>query len=110
MSKPSLSKQIALSLGWRYSPNGDWRGCYWIQPDGEYVCTFPDFSRNLNALHEARKKLSRTQLYAYGCALHIILVKSMVNKGQDFHLNPRWIWDATAEEHAQAFLEAIKTK
>ncbi len=91
-----MSQKIALSLGYKFSPDGIWSK----PPDkkgtivsGPHTRIVPSFHKSLDLMFEARMKLSDKEKESYQAHLRTI---SPTKK----------ILDATARDHAEAYLEA----
>lgn len=62
MNNEEINRAIAEHLGWRLIPCNDdgfgrATGERWLDPDGDIGLTPPDYSSDLNAMHEAEKVL-----------------------------------------------------
>lgn len=88
---------IAEACGWTYDPTEeDWK---WFDKEGEGYRHCPDYTSDLNAMHEAEKVLTDKQFMEYnghlGCSSEY---------GDWWNKN---LSHATAAQRAEAFLKTI---
>ena len=87
---------IAEACGWKPNPfEIDMRGQVFPQSP-------PDYLRDLNAMHEAEKRLSASQLSAYVGEL----ANAIIN-GENKTTLGNQMWHATAAQRSEAFLKTI---
>jgi hypothetical protein len=67
------------------------------------VRIIPDYLNDLNAMHEAEKRLSDSQLSAYVGELANVIVN-----GEDKTILGNQMWHATAKQRSEAFLKTIE--
>jgi hypothetical protein len=88
MNTQDINASIAEACGWVYCDG-------WHHPDGR--SELPDYTTDLNAMHEAEKTLNGVQQFAY--------------MGELSRLDTYCTWSsmtATAGQRAEAFLRALK--
>jgi hypothetical protein len=106
MNDEEINRAIAEHFGWRLIPCHDdgfekATGERWLDPDGDIGLTPPDYSSDLNAMHEAEKALDvdidsgDSPRYVYARNLYNI-VESVC---QPFR--------ATARQRSEAFLRVV---
>ncbi len=68
--------------------------------NGDRVEHWPDYLHDLNAMHEAEKRLNPSQFHQYGCYLHELAVKN-----PNYKMHPcYYAIHATSAQRAEAFL------
>lgn len=96
---------IAMRLGWTKCVCGDPECGAWFAPGAskdEPSLGVPDYSNDLNAIHEAEKTLTIEHYAAYEMALS----KFVDASGRDSDIW-HYVLCATAEQRAEAFLKTI---
>ena len=97
--KPELQNEaIAEACGWKYkgSPGfADLNYKAWISPDGREYCECPNYTGDLNAMHEAEKEIwiNKQQWDRYKAILQDMRCDDAIH--------------ATADQRAEAFLRTI---
>ena len=103
MNDEEINRAIAEHLGWKFIPCHDdgfgrATGERWLDPDGDIGLTPPDYSCDLNAMHEAEKVLTDVQCLFYTDNMREVLTE---------HDASRRTWHATARQRAEAFLRTV---
>ena len=107
MTKEQQRIAIAEACGWSKPRKARLQGrpvTYWLPPDSSYMDSriyeqqLPDYLNDLNAMHEAEKKLSNEKKEAYAVTLHNICGNV-----------PFWfgIAHATTAQRTEAFLKTL---
>ena len=91
MTDEQINQRIAEACGWK----PDKRGLGWLSPHG-YYAPEPDYCNDLNAMHEAEKTLSETNMFVMA---HYI-ERFVSRHGQHY-------FHATARQRAEAFLRTL---
>ena len=92
MTNEQINQRIAEACGWVPDCDG---GICWDQ-DGSPLITLPNYCNDLNAMHEAEKTLSQTNMFVIAHWIEQIVNR---NGGYYFH--------ATARQRAEAFLRTL---
>jgi len=109
MSPEKQRIAIAEACGWKYTGNDPERYPYWLAPKGDsrygnpldaelFPKAFPNYSGDLNAMHEAEKMLTQAQDYHYRASI----LPAVCNDGSGMIA-----MTATAAQRAEAFLRTI---
>jgi len=103
MSDEEINRAIAEHLGWKFIPCRDdgfgrATGERWRDPDGDIGLTPPDYSSDLNAMHEAEKAFTSVQ-----CSFYTYSMREVITE----HDASRRTWHATAPQRAEAFLRTV---
>lgn len=95
MTDEQINRAIAKMCGWEILENPIIIGCacYAKDPHGEPECGVPNYSGDLNAMHEAEKVLRNGRNYEYLHQLERVTQSSMIY--------------ATAHQRAEAFLRTL---
>ena len=106
MSNEDINKAIAEFCGWNQKSShfGGATGI-WTDSSGVDHTRFPDYCKDLNAMHEAEETLvSEEQCFIFAREL-AMLVKGFAH--DPFLGVSSYIWHATARQRAEAFLRTI---
>ena len=113
MTSEEMDRKIAEAVGWNFDP--EWahkwgsRGKWCESPQGEkmFVVSIPNFSTDLNAMREAEQRLFSRHHDARDIFIdRLCRIMDPVNGYRK--QSAADIIDATAEQHAMAFVETIK--
>jgi len=104
--KPEAQRiAIAEACGWRsnghcsfYHPKHGQRTCY--RTDGNVASVLPDYPADLNAMHEAEKRLSRVQEWDSNG-------ERLPTQWEKYCWLLKFNLDATAAQRAEAFLKIL---
>jgi len=92
---------IAEACGWVAVFDEDYMGLTGDDPRTGGRNCIPNYTQDLNAMHEAEKVLTVDQRSDYDMVLMDVIIKQFqIHKGM-------WIWHATAAQRAEAFLRTI---
>ena len=109
MNDEEIKRAIAEHLGWKWFDHPDTREMTktytladkWVlNPAGKLVFphSVPNYSHDLNAMHEAEKVLTDVQCLFYTDNMREVLTE---------HAASRRTWHATARQRAEAFLRTV---
>lgn len=103
MSEEQINTTIAEACGWTYEPE-EFPDYPWLDEEGEGHRRLPDYCNNLNAMHEAEKRLTGMDRAEFAVKLCRIAGREWPNGiggGCFVHVH------ATAKQRAEAFLRTI---
>lgn len=108
-SDEELNRVIAEWCGWKFVPSRDIYICgqlqavpeEWVDPGSESYNAPPNYCRDLNACHEAEKRLNREQLVDY-CSFRL-----RYTTGEGMASDYKMIC-ATARQRAEALVKVIE--
>ncbi len=100
MTDEQIKQTIALALGWSTLPKDQARMVQYFarNPDGKWDMV-PNYSNDLNAMHEAEKVLTLSQFWDYADTLKQICTDRGL--GIDEYIT------ATARQRSEAFLKTL---
>lgn len=98
MTDEQINIAIAESLGW--TEISDWKaaGINGLHPSGQWTEVIPNYTADLNAMHEAEKVLTEIQCAFYRQNLREITTEMPASI---------YVWHATARQRAGAYLRTI---
>lgn len=105
MNKEHQRIAIAEACGWKRHSELDYAWCAPHQSDCPLVAELipvPDYLNDLNAMHEAEKKLSPKDCYIYNANLCKLMGDWTPQSSA-----PNWVFHATAAQRAEAFLRTL---
>ena len=104
MSNEDINKAIAEFCGWNQKSShfGGATGI-WTDSSGVDHTRFPDYCKDLNAMHEAEKVLTQIQWSKYRIDLTSICERDDVAR-LGYTPTHQSFWHATARQRAEAFL------
>lgn len=107
MTEKQQIEAIAQAVIWKPTTDG---GVCW-DANGKPIVSYPQYTRDLNAMHEAEQVLTSQQEINYVCCLGGLIMSAACEN------DPRWInselsssdstYRATARQRAEAFLRTI---
>lgn len=106
MTNDELRIRVAELVG--FMPHVGHEGERWISPDGKRSVTrsygLPDYTSDLNAMHEVESLLTADQSWKYERKLREQLGTAA---GMGSGVVSEWNWHATAEQRARAFVATM---
>jgi hypothetical protein len=97
MTDMELNARIAELVGWKPEIVDV---CYTVGHIHHELSEMPDYPNDLNAMHEAENLMTEAQKYRYDTVLE--------NRTKYHSDPPRWRWNATARQRAEAYVKVME--